>query len=621
MAYVKLRFSKDAAARLAYIAKDRGKDDVSDTNCFMEVAAQEFAMDRQRAIAPSRNECIHIVQSWSADESKLLTPHEFNAIGKQLVTDLFPDHLFVVRTHTDKGHTHNHIVVNCVNFETGKRIENKKALLYNVRAHSDNLCREHGLSVIEQGADQHNLKLPDKVQQMVRYNRRSYILDLAQKADLARTYATSYQEYSGILAEMKIRTDVQNKNITYFYPGREKGKRGSKLGRLYDKEGLEGSFKRNQEIYAAHPELRDKALQNIGALRDGGMASPPSFRDLLSHMRPTPHAVAKDETYFLRTLRAQELKHSADRQLGATSFPIEEIRRARQTSILDYCRNNRIALSTNAQGKTVLKGREYVSVTESDCVNAKNGTRGGIIDFVAAHRDINFLHAVAHLNSNPRLLALEQYFGEAKRTYTSFYIPKQQRVAWPESGSRMADFLQAFKCNKEVGQRLLIKNQAQVSTEGRIRLFPPESGSFALEFVQSENGRWKRNSEGKATRPFYETIGNNRKGVIFLDPISLLQKLGMRLFDGPKPQHETLALMEPNPDLVHQFIAKNKHLKTLFFVMQIDQKFQGEIDLFQNLRKAYQPLGLKIFSITKEHSIERAMFEQERSDHSPSLSL
>jgi hypothetical protein len=147
-------------------------------------------------------------------------------------------------------------------------------------------------------------------------------------------------------------------------------------------------------------------------------------------------------------------------------------------------------------------------VTESDCVNARNGTRGGIIDFVAAHRDVNFLHAVAHLNSNPRLLALEQCFGEAKRTYTSFYIPKQQRVAWPESGSRMTAFLQAFKCSKDVGQRLLIKNQAQVSTEGRIRLFPSESGSFALEFVQSENGRWKRNSEGKATRPFYETVGN-----------------------------------------------------------------------------------------------------------------
>lgn len=111
---------------------------------------------------------------------------------------------------------------------------------------SDGLCKEHGLSIIGEKALDRRARMPEKVQQMARFRKESYILDTMQKADCARTYATSYSDYVGILSELGVPVRVENKNITYFYPGRDRGKRGDKLGPKYDKDGLEAAFKSNQ---------------------------------------------------------------------------------------------------------------------------------------------------------------------------------------------------------------------------------------------------------------------------------------------------------------------------------------------------------------------------------------
>jgi Relaxase/Mobilisation nuclease domain len=134
----------------------------------------------------------------------------------------YKGHEAIIKTHTDTGKIHNHIVVNMVNHETGKMLENKKYHLHKLRDLNDKICLANGLSVINREAKERRARLPDKVLRMERFNRFSYIFDTKQKADFARKYATGYDEYVAILGQLGVAARVENKNITYYYPGIER---------------------------------------------------------------------------------------------------------------------------------------------------------------------------------------------------------------------------------------------------------------------------------------------------------------------------------------------------------------------------------------------------------------
>lgn len=599
MAYVKVRFSKNAAAKLAYIQKSRAERDVVDVHdCTIENAAESFATTRSFARGQSDNECLHIVQSWSPKESALRRPEEFNAIGKKLVEDLFPGHQYVIRTHTDKPAIHNHMVVNLVHSETGKRIKNKKSLIKDVREHSDKLCLENGLSVIDGRSFEDRAHLPYKVQQMVRFNKPSYVYDLVQKADFARQYSANYDEYRRILSELDIRTVLTNKNITYFYPGREKGKRGSKLGKRYDKEGLESSFERNRQMYAERPEKRSDLAEGIAEFRNGCRLNRKAYEH---DLRPANSARSGISSY------------PSERELSNTFAPVSEIARARRESIPDYCHSNKIALRQNTNGEKVLWGRDYVVITDYECRNTKNGTRGSLIDFVAAHKNVSFLKAVALINNNPRLLEFEKHLGEAKRTYTSFYIPRSQQADSSVVLGRLTDLMKAFGANPNVSHYLQERGQAQANRTGKLRLFAREDDSAAIEFEKVADGSWSRKSYGKAHRPFFETSGRSKTAIIFTDPISLLRQFGTKLFWGPRLKFEVLGLLEADERLSDQFLAGHKQIDRVFFVASTGPDRSGrDLDFFNVLHRRYAHFGIDLKLFTDEKELSKAIGKEGR---------
>lgn len=90
----------------------------------------------------------HGYQSFAPGET---TPEQAHAIGIKLAQALWGDRFeVVVATHLDKEHLHNHFVLNSVSFMDGKRYYDNKASYARMRQTSDQLCREHALSVIEQ---------------------------------------------------------------------------------------------------------------------------------------------------------------------------------------------------------------------------------------------------------------------------------------------------------------------------------------------------------------------------------------------------------------------------------------------------------------------------------------
>ncbi len=135
------------------------------------------------------NVAFEVIHSFGPEESKYLSAEKINVMGTELAKRYFPDHEFMVVTHTDTDKTHNHILVNPVNEKTGKRdIINKKKHLYNLRAISNDISRENGLSIIRNTEKERKRNIPQEVKEIQRRGGSSYRLDLFQKADFAWSY-------------------------------------------------------------------------------------------------------------------------------------------------------------------------------------------------------------------------------------------------------------------------------------------------------------------------------------------------------------------------------------------------------------------------------------------------
>ncbi len=147
-------------ARLNYIMNPQKTDDgilISTFACSPETAADEFTLFRQEYQTNTgrvqENEVIayHVRQSFTPGE---ITPEEANAIGKKLAEMITGgNHAFVVATHIDKEHIHNHIIFCSTDLEGRNKFRDMKRSAKDLAQISDDLCRENGLSVIENPQD------------------------------------------------------------------------------------------------------------------------------------------------------------------------------------------------------------------------------------------------------------------------------------------------------------------------------------------------------------------------------------------------------------------------------------------------------------------------------------
>ena len=134
-------------------------------NDSVEGLVQQFYVVR---MAYNKNDNIlshHYVQSFSPNEK--VTPEIAHQIGVELAEKVAPGFQVIVSTHVDKDHLHNHIIINSVSMETGLKWKGNGDTLKAMRAESDKLCKQHGLTVIQKqsglrGIDQATQKLAEK---------------------------------------------------------------------------------------------------------------------------------------------------------------------------------------------------------------------------------------------------------------------------------------------------------------------------------------------------------------------------------------------------------------------------------------------------------------------------
>ena len=154
MAVTKIKAIRGTLSKaIAYILNPEKTDEkllVSSYGCASETAAREFEWTRkiaeQKGMNPVRIIARHVIQSFEIGE---VTPELAHEIGKQFADEILGGkHEYVLTTHIDKDHVHNHLIFNAVDFVNYHAYKSYKRIYYDMREVSDRLCKENGLSVI-----------------------------------------------------------------------------------------------------------------------------------------------------------------------------------------------------------------------------------------------------------------------------------------------------------------------------------------------------------------------------------------------------------------------------------------------------------------------------------------
>ena len=235
--------------------KTDGKLLASSFGCGMETADIEFAWTREMAGDRGTHLGRHLIQSFAVGET---TPEEAHKIGMELAEKILGGkYEFVLTTHVDKGHLHNHLIFNSVSFIDYKKYHSNKQSYYQIRRTSDRICKEHGLSVVEPGKD----KGKSYIEYHAEKQGTSYKAKLKAAIDTLIPQVTDFEELLKRLQQMGYEVK-RGKYISCRASDQERFTRLKTLGAAYAEEALK---ERISGVYRvrARPEQDDKRIQLV----------------------------------------------------------------------------------------------------------------------------------------------------------------------------------------------------------------------------------------------------------------------------------------------------------------------------------------------------------------------
>ena len=256
----------DLWATLRYAENERKTDQrmyVSAINCPKQRAYQCMMDTKRRFGKLGGNVAYHGYQSFVTGE---VTPEEAHQIGLETARRMWGDEYeIVVTTHLNTDNIHNHILVNSVSFKTGRKFENHIRDHIRFREISDEVCREHGKSVIPFSHFYGNKKA-HWVRQSGQLTHRKM---LRKDIDEAISKSSTYQAMERYLKGLGYRFE---RDFRYQYPsvkaeGWRRAVRLESLGKEYSKEAIRQKLFQNwrkPELYAAViPSRKRKPLLDM----------------------------------------------------------------------------------------------------------------------------------------------------------------------------------------------------------------------------------------------------------------------------------------------------------------------------------------------------------------------
>ena len=239
MAVTKIKAIRGTLSKaIAYILNPEKTDEkllVSSYGCASETAAREFEWTRkiaeQKGMNPVRIIARHVIQSFEIGE---VTPELAHEIGKQFADEILGGkYEYVLTTHIDKDHVHNHLIFNAVDFVDYHAYKSYKRIYYDMREVSDRLCKENGLSVIPPSQN----KGMDYKEYTEAKRGTSWKQKLKQTIDRLVITAKDYDDFLRLMQEAgyEIKT---GKYTSFRAEGQERFTRSKTIGENYTEERI-----------------------------------------------------------------------------------------------------------------------------------------------------------------------------------------------------------------------------------------------------------------------------------------------------------------------------------------------------------------------------------------------
>lgn len=226
-------------------------------------AYDEMLLTREMAILagnqPKENERFgfHFVQSFSPEDN--LTPEQVHEIGlKTMKAYLGESAEFVIATHTDKEHLHNHIILNATNPKTLKKFQQSKSQLEELKEISDVISKEYGCKIIDR-----NLKNSHKKYQ-VYLAKNSYRKEIKSKIKFLLSHASNWNDFKNKATTLGLIVDDKGKYTTYQLSGtsQERKVRDRSLkNQAFMKEAISERLKENEVVYT-ESEVKELWAEN-----------------------------------------------------------------------------------------------------------------------------------------------------------------------------------------------------------------------------------------------------------------------------------------------------------------------------------------------------------------------
>ena len=183
----------------------------------------------------------HLIQSFSPEDN--LTTEEINRIGYETMMELTGGRFrFIVATHTDKNHTHNHILINAIDRNSDKKLIWNYALEQNLRMISDRISKMDGAKIIEKRYSYRDYQ---------KYRQSSHKFELKQRLYFLIQQSKSFDDFLEKAEQLHVHIDFSQKHSRFMMTDRAMTKpiRGRQLSKrdLYDEDFFRTHFAK-QEI-------------------------------------------------------------------------------------------------------------------------------------------------------------------------------------------------------------------------------------------------------------------------------------------------------------------------------------------------------------------------------------
>lgn len=200
--------------------------------CSIETADIEMMLTAKQGTGRGERIAYHLMQSFSPEDD--ISPEKALELGKEFVQKVTGGkYEFVIATHIDKGHIHNHIIFNAVDYVNHRKYHSDTKDKYRIRDINDEICKVNNLSVLQK----YNAKRKSKYENIHTKDKDAWRNKLKQAVDRVIQQSETFEDFLFTL-EMEGYEIKRGKHISFRAPGQERFTRAKSIGDEYTEEAI-----------------------------------------------------------------------------------------------------------------------------------------------------------------------------------------------------------------------------------------------------------------------------------------------------------------------------------------------------------------------------------------------